>query len=84
MKSYRNAVAALTLTLALSTSAYAGVMQTGSPDPDPEPTPTANGVMQTGAPEGEMHTDGAASTSGAADTVTEFALNLLQSVFALI
>jgi hypothetical protein len=83
MKSYRNAAAALLLALALSTSAYAGVMHTGSPDPDPEPTPAANGVMQTGAPEGEMQTGEAASTPGAADTVTESALNLLQSVFAL-
>lgn len=83
MKSYRNIVAALALTLALSISTYAGVMHTGSPDPDPQPTPTANGEIHTGSPEGEMHTDGAASTSGAADTVTGLALNLLESVFAL-
>lgn len=82
MKSYRNAAAALLLALALATSAFAGEMQTGVASP--QPTPTANGEMHTGAPEGEIHTDGAASTSGAADTVTEIALNLLRSVFALI
>lgn len=84
MKGYRNAAAALALTLALANFAFAGEMHTGAPNPDPQPTPTANGVMQTGALEGEMQTGEAASTSGAADTVTEIALNLLQSVFALI
>lgn len=82
MKSYRNAAAALLLALALATSAFAGEMQTGVASP--QPTPAANGEMHTGAPEGEIHTDGAASTSGAVDTVTGIALNLLQSVFALI
>lgn len=81
MKSYRNAVAALLLALALATSAFAGEMQTGVASP--QPTPATNGVMQTGATEGEMHTGEPESTSGAADTVTEAALSLLQSVFAL-
>lgn len=40
--------------------------------------------MQTGATEGEMHTDGAASTPEAADTVMATALNMLQSVFTLL
>jgi hypothetical protein len=39
--------------------------------------------MHTGATGGEMQTGEAASTPGAADTVTEIALNLLQSVFTL-
>lgn len=82
MKSYRNAAAALLLALALATSALAGEMQTGVASP--QPAPTVNGEMHTGTPEGEIHTDGAASTPEAADTVTEIALNLLQSVFALI
>lgn len=83
MKSYRKATVALMLALVFTTSALAGEMHTGSPEPNPEPIHTANGVIHIGAPEGEMHTDGAVSTSGAADTVTELALNLLESVFAL-
>lgn len=78
MKYYRNAVAALMLALMLSTSAFAGEMHTGLTPPPP----TANGVMQTGATNGEIHTGVAASSP--TDTVTETALNLLQSLLSLL
>jgi hypothetical protein len=84
MKSYRNAAAALLLALALSTSAYAGVMQTGVTGSNPQPTPTASSTTEATTVDGEMQTGEAASTPEAADTVTEIALNLLQSMFALI
>lgn len=84
MKNYRNAAAALTLAFVLASPAKAGVMHTGIAGPDPEPTPTAEGVIQTGATEGEMPTDGATSTPEALDAVTTAALNLLQSVLTLI
>ena len=81
MKGYRNAAAALVLAVTFTTSAFAGEMHTDAPTASP--TVTANGEMHTGAADGEMQTSEAASTSGAADTVTEIALNLLQSVFTL-
>jgi hypothetical protein len=81
MKGYRNAAAALVLAVTFTTSAFAGEMHTDAPTASP--TVTANGEMHTGAPEGEMQTGEAASAPRAADTVTEVALNLLQSVFAL-
>lgn len=81
MKSYRNATAALVLALVLATSAFAGEMHTDAPTTPP--MATANGVIHTGAPNGVMQTGEAASASRAADTVTEIALNLLGSVFAL-
>jgi hypothetical protein len=82
MKGYRNAAAALVLTVTFATTTFAGEMHTDAPTPPP--TVTANGEIHTGAPEGEMQTGVAASTPKAADTVTGIALNLLQSVFALI
>jgi hypothetical protein len=83
MKSYRNATAALALTLVLASSAFAGVMHTDGA-PAPPPTSTANGEMQTGATEGEIHTGEAASTPEAVDAMTVAALNLLQSVLTLL
>ena len=82
MKSYRNAAAALLLALALAMSAFAGEMQTGVASP--QPTPAASSTTETAATNGVIQTGEAASTPGAADTVTGIALNLLQSVFALI
>lgn len=84
MKNYRNVAAALALALTLSSPAFAGVMQTGVTGPDPQPTSAASSTAETVTVDGEMHTGEAASTPEAADTVTEIALNLLQSVFALI
>ena len=82
MKSYRNVAAALLLALALTTSALAGEMQTGVASP--QPTPAASSMTETAKTDGVIQTGEAASTPEAADTVTEIALNLLQSVFALI
>lgn len=83
MKSYRNVAAALGLALVLATSAFAGEIHTGVAGPDPQPTPAASSVSETATVSGEMQTGEAASTPGAADTITETALNLLQSVFTL-
>lgn len=82
MKSYRNAVAVMVLTFVLASPVFAGVMHTGAPDP--EPTPTTSSTAETATTEGEMHTGEPASTSEVADTITAAALNLLQSVFALL
>lgn len=82
MKSYRNATTALLLALVLATSAFAGEMQTGVASP--QPTPSAISMTETTTTDGVMQTGVTASTSGAADTVTGIALNLLQSVFALL
>ena len=79
MKNCRKAVAALALALLFSTSAFAGEMHAdGSPVP-----PTANNTTQTATTDGEMHTDEAASTAVATDTMTESALNLLQNLLTL-
>jgi hypothetical protein len=82
VKSYRNASAALLLALALTMSAFAGEMQTGVASP--QPTPAASSTAETVTTDGVIQTGEAASTPEAADTVTEIALNLLQSVFALL
>lgn len=82
MKSYRNAAAALLLALVFATSAFAGEMQTGVASP--QPTPAASSTTETVTTDGVMETGEAASTPEAADTVTGLALNLLESVFALI
>ena len=84
MKSYRNEVAALVLALVFATSAFAGEIHTGVTGPNPQPTPATSSTTKTATTDGEIQTGEAASTPGAADTVTEIALNLLQSVFALI
>lgn len=81
MKSYRNVAAALLLALALATPAFAGEMQTGVASP--QPTPAASSTTEMVTADGVMQTGEAASTPEAADTVTELALNLLESVFAL-
>ena len=83
MKPYRNAVVALVLTLVLATSAFAGEIHTDGA-PTPPPTPAANGEIHTGATNGVIQTGEAISTPEAADTVTAAALNLLQSVLALL
>ena len=84
MKSYRNVAAALLLAFVVATTAFAGEMHTGVAGPNPQPTPAASSMTETATADGEMHTGEAASTPKAVDTVTEIALNLLQSVFALI
>lgn len=84
MKSYRNVAVSLVLALVLTAPAFAGEIHTGVTSPNPQPTPAANGEIQTGTAEGEMQTGEAALTPEVADTVTATALNLLQSVFALL
>lgn len=82
MKSYRNAATTLLLALALTTSAFAGEMQTGVASP--QPTPAASSTPESVTTDSVIQTGEAASTPEAADTVTRIALNLLQSIFALI
>jgi hypothetical protein len=82
MKSYRNVAAALLLALVLATSALAGEMQTGVASP--QPPPAASSTTETVTTDGVIQTGEAAPTPEAADTVTGIALNLLESVFALI
>lgn len=83
MKTKRHATAALLLALMLATSTFAGEMHTDGA-PTPQPTPAASSIAETATTGGVMHTDGVASTVEAADTMTVAALNLLQSVFALL
>ncbi len=69
-------------TLALAIPAFAGEMDTGSPAPPPSQPQTAavNGDIQTTIT-GQEETGSSEAT--AADSATEIALNLLQSVLAL-
>ncbi len=83
MNRYRHVAASLVLALVLCATSFAGVMQTGVADPDPQPTPTPSSMTQMAASDDMMQTGEIASTSEAADTATEIALNLLQSVFSL-
>jgi hypothetical protein len=84
MKNYRNALAVLVLALMLSPLAYAddGIMWTGKAAPTP--TPTASSTSQTETAAGIMTTDETKPAPDAADTVTEIALSLLQSVLFLV
>lgn len=84
MKSYRNAAAALVLAFVVATTAFAGEMHTGVAGPNPQPTPAASSTTEADTAGGAMQTGEAAPTPEAVDTVTEIALNLLQSMFALI
>jgi hypothetical protein len=76
MKSYRNALAALVLTFVFSASAFAGdgAMWTGITPPPPPPPVQADGAMWTGI----------AAPAPEADTLTEIALNLLQTLIPLL
>ena len=69
MKRHRNATAGLILALALTVPTFAGEMHTDGA-PAAQSTATANGEIQTGATEGEIHTGEAASTPEAVDTMT--------------
>ena len=77
MKNGRKAIAALVLVLALFAPAIAGEIHTDSP------VPPASSQTQVATTDGEMHTDEAATTPLATDTVTESALNLLQNLLTL-
>ena len=67
----RKSIQALALALLLAVCAHAGEMQNGKPAPPP-PSP-ASSVTQ----DGEMQ-------NGAADSLTETVLNLIENVFALL
>jgi hypothetical protein len=85
MRNYRNAVAALVLALMLSPLAYAGdgIMYPERTPPPPPPSTssmTTDGVMTTGV--AGQDTTGSDATA-ASSSLTETALNLLQSVLSL-
>nr|QEO73718.1 hypothetical protein [uncultured bacterium] len=83
MKNLRRLSVALVFTLALTIPAFAGEIETTktSPPPSqPSQTATANGEIETTV-SGQEETGSSEAT--AADSATEIALNLLQSVLAL-
>ena len=72
MKNLRQLCATLALTLVLVPSAFAdGFISIGKTDAPPPPTATADGYIHTG------------KAGEPADTMTEIALSLLQSVITL-
>jgi hypothetical protein len=80
MKTLRRLLLASVFTLALAIHAFAGEMETGKTTPSPTSTATAAGEMETGVT-GQAETGTSEAT--AADSATEVALNLLQSVLSL-
>jgi hypothetical protein len=80
MKNFGRLFCAVVFTLALTIPAFAGDMQTGVAPPSQPQTAMLNGDMQTTVT-GQAETDSSEAT--AADSATEIALNLLQSVLAL-
>ena len=82
MKNLRRLFCAVVFTLALTVPAFAGDMQTtvtSQPPAQPQ-TAMANGDIQTGVT-GQIEIGSSEAT--ATDSVTEIALNLLQSVLSL-
>ena len=79
MKTLRRLLVALVFTFALAIPAFAGEMETGK-TPPPAPTATTAGEMETGIT-GQAETGSSEAT--AADSATDLALNLLQSVLSL-
>jgi hypothetical protein len=81
MKTLRQLCVALIFTLALTISTFAGEMETPKTStPPPAPSVATAGEMETGIT-GQMDTGSSEAT--AADSATEIALNLLQSVLSL-
>ncbi len=82
MKTLRQLCVATMFTLALTTFAFAGEISTPLAPPQPAPTAaaTADGEISTTVA-GQAETGSSEAT--AADSATEIALNLLQSVLAL-
>jgi hypothetical protein len=81
MKTLRQLSVALVFALALTVSAFAGDIETGKTQLSPSPaTTTAQGDIQTTVT-GQEETGSSEAT--AADSATEIALNLLQSVLSL-
>jgi hypothetical protein len=79
MKNLRRLSVALVFTLALTIPAFAGEMDTGIAPP-PAQTVATEGDIQTTI---TGQTETGSSEATAADSATETALNLLQSVLAL-
>ena len=82
MKTLRQLCVAVVFTLALAVPAFAGEMHIGSPTPPPSQpqTATVNSDIHTTVA-GQEETGSCEAT--AADSATEIALNLLQSVLSL-
>jgi hypothetical protein len=83
MKTLRQLCVVVVFTLVLATSTFAGEMEIGSPTPPPPSQPqtaAVNGDIQTTVA-GQEETGSSEAT--AADSATEIALNLLQSVLSL-
>ena len=80
MKPLRQPLVALVFTLALAIPAFAGEIETGKTTPPSTPTAITTGEIETGITGQEEIGSGEAT---AADSATEIALNLLQSVLSL-
>jgi hypothetical protein len=80
MKTLRQLCVAVVFTLALSISTFAGEIEITKTAAPPPQTATANADIQTGIA-GQEETGSSEAT--AADSATEIALNLLQSVLSL-
>lgn len=84
MKQLRILCALVVLTFALMVPAYAGNISTGIADPPPPPSSSAttDGNISTGIT--SQTTEGTGeTTASASSSITEIAVNLLQSVLAL-
>ena len=80
MKPLRQLCATAVLTFALAFSSFAGTIDCGAVDPPPDPPASVTGDIDCGF----MATNGASSTENAfVDPVTEFTLNMLQTVLSL-
>lgn len=77
----RKTVTTAALVLALSCSAWAGIMHTPGapqqPNPEPSPTPTTASAVQEPVTNGE-------DTTGATETLTQVALDLIPRVLSLL
>lgn len=82
MKTFTQLCAAFVLILTLTLHASAGWMSTGDAPPNPSPTPAAAPANTEPNITGQEETD--SSEAAAADSATEIALNLLQSVLSLL
>lgn len=80
MKTLRQLCVASVFVFALAIPAFAGEIQTPLAPPPPAQSATAQGEISTGIT-GQEETGSSEAT--AADSATEIALNLLQSVLAL-
>ncbi|HEV7376894.1 MAG TPA: hypothetical protein VGN95_19415 [Pyrinomonadaceae bacterium] len=80
MKPLRQLCAIAVLTFTLASFAFAGDIQCGVVDPPPNPPASVMGDMATGI----TAADGRSSTESTfADPVTDFTLDILQSVLSL-